>query len=357
MKVLQLIDSLHAGGAERVAVNLANALSKYIESSYLCTTREEGVLKASIDSTVSYLFLNKKQTLDVKAIKKLNTFIKANNIDVIHAHSSSFFIGTVIRMLNPKLILVWHDHYGKSEALHNRSTFAIKLCSKFFSHIFAVNSKLEAWSKIVLNKVSVTYLPNFAHLNISKSGTILQGKDGCRIIHLANFRQQKDHLTLLEAYAIIFRQYPDWTLHLVGKNFSDKYFTEIKRYIEEEKLNTHVYIYGSAIDVSNILNQSDIGALSSQSEGLPLALLEYGLSKLPVVCTNVGDCQKVISNLNEGILVNPNNAEELAKGIEKLIRDKDLRQVLASGLHQKVITSFSEKSTMHSLLNIYKSFI
>ena len=72
MKVLQLIDSLNSGGAERVAVNFANALVNKIEKSYLCTTRQEGVLKLNLNSQVGYLFLQKRSVIDFKAIKLLN---------------------------------------------------------------------------------------------------------------------------------------------------------------------------------------------------------------------------------------------------------------------------------------------
>ena len=75
MKVLQLIDSLEAGGAERVAVNYANGLLDHLDGSYLCTTRAEGLLKSSLNKAVGYLFLNKKSTLDFKAILRLYRFV------------------------------------------------------------------------------------------------------------------------------------------------------------------------------------------------------------------------------------------------------------------------------------------
>ena len=52
MRVLQLIDSLHPGGAERVSVNIANALVENIDKSFLCVTREEGILKESLTPSV-----------------------------------------------------------------------------------------------------------------------------------------------------------------------------------------------------------------------------------------------------------------------------------------------------------------
>ena len=68
MKVVQLIDSLDPGGAERLAVTFANILSQEIDGSFLCSTRQEGLLKASIKNEVGYLFLNRKWIFDLKAL-------------------------------------------------------------------------------------------------------------------------------------------------------------------------------------------------------------------------------------------------------------------------------------------------
>ncbi|WP_372758029.1 glycosyltransferase [Mariniflexile sp.] len=357
MKVLQLIDSLHAGGAERVAVNYANALSTRIDKSYLCATREEGLLKDSILKDVGYLFLKRKSTLDFKAIKRLHKFVKAERIDKLHAHASSFFIGTIIKVLNPRVLLIWHDHYGESEFLRNRPILVLKCCSWFFSHVITVNTKLENWSKNVLQIKAVSYLPNFARANDVKAETELKGEDNKRIICLANLRPQKDHINLLNAFIEVRALKPDWTLHLVGHYNEDDYYKTIKRIILQQHLENHVFIYGSRPDVYHILSQSSIGVLASKSEGLPVALLEYGLAKLPVVATNVGDCKNVISNKAEGILVDAQNSKELAEALLVYINDLDLRNQVAENLHLKVMSTFSETNVMESLLNIYKKHL
>jgi len=356
MRVLQLIDSLNAGGAERMSVNIANALSTRIDTSFLCATRKEGVLKESINKNVIYFFLNKNKAIDIKAIRSLNSFIKQYEIEIIHAHSTSFFLATLIKFLNNRLIIVWHDHYGESEHLNKRKYKALRFCSNYFSHIFSVNSCLETWAKTHLKTKKSSYLPNFPIQDSSKPMTKLLGENGKRILHLANLRPQKDHITLLNAFKIVNDNFFDWTLHLVGKEFNDDYALSIKTFIKQNNLENHVFVYGSCTDISNILNQSDIGVLSSKSEGLPVSLLEYGLIMLPVVATNVGDCNKVISNTNEGILVEPDNDIVLSKAISKLIEDKDLRNVIAENLHQKVVSSFSESKSIDSLMKIYKQY-
>ena len=106
MKVLQLIDSLRLGGAEKMSVSYANALAERIEGSFLCCTRSEGFLNEELDNRVNYLFLNKKSILDTNAIFKLKDFIKYYNIDVVQAHGSSYFIASLVKMIWPNFKLV-----------------------------------------------------------------------------------------------------------------------------------------------------------------------------------------------------------------------------------------------------------
>src|SRR5690606_7182649 len=98
MRVLQLIDSLRPGGAEKMTVNIANALLPHVEGSFLCCTRKEGMLKNELKPEVGYLFLNKKSSLDPKAILKLIKYIRKNKIDIVHAHSTSFFLAGLLKL-------------------------------------------------------------------------------------------------------------------------------------------------------------------------------------------------------------------------------------------------------------------
>ncbi|MCF7560306.1 glycosyltransferase [Sabulilitoribacter multivorans] len=357
MKVLQLIDSLEAGGAERVAVNIANALSSNIEGSFLCATRKEGLLKESLSTKVGYLFLNKTKTLDFTAIKTLSSFIKEHEIQIIHAHSSSFFLATLIKLLNRKIIVIWHDHFGNSEFLSNRKAGVLKWCSKYFTHIFSVNKSLETWAKQNLKCRSVTYLPNFATINQVLAKTSLKGEEGKRIVCLANLRPQKDYITLLEAFAIVLKRHPDWTLHGIGKSFNDDYAKSIDNKIKELDLSKSVYLYGIKPDIYNILNQCEIGVLSSKSEGLPIALLEYGLAKLAVVATKVGECESVIAHQHNGILVNPSMPNELSNALSLYIENPELRHDFAMRFNRQIEKNFSQKKQIETILSTYNSYL
>ncbi len=92
MRIIQIIDSLEPGGAERMAVHYANALAARIEFSGLVVTRKEGALDSQIDAKVSYLYLNKKKTVDFKALFVLRNYVRQHNVTIVHAHSTSFFL-------------------------------------------------------------------------------------------------------------------------------------------------------------------------------------------------------------------------------------------------------------------------
>ena len=99
MRIVQIIDSLEVGGAEKMAINYANALAKRIDFSGLIATRKEGDLKREIESNVDYLFLNKKNTIDFKAVFQLKTYCKKNKVEIVQPHSSSYFIAFFLLLL------------------------------------------------------------------------------------------------------------------------------------------------------------------------------------------------------------------------------------------------------------------
>ena len=354
MRILQLIDSLEAGGAERMAVNLANALILEVERSYLCATRAEGLLKEGLKAEVGYLFLKRKRTLDFWALKRLLQFVKHEQINVVHAHASSYFLATLLKLVYPKLTIIWHDHYGNSEFLEQRPKTILKCCSKSFKAIITVNAVLEHWNKQNLYCKNVVFLPNFVvSYPVTKTITKLKGVTGKRVLCLANLRAQKDHVTLLKGVQQVVQQFPEWTLHCVGKDFEDAYAETIKTTVEALHLEESVFFYGSCKDTTAIIAQADIGVLASKSEGLPLALLEYGQGGLAVIATDVGDCHLVVPSKLHGELIPPQKPKELAKALKMFMTNIELRQQTGKRLQNFVAETFSEAASIKQILALY----
>ena len=342
MRIIQIIDSLEAGGAEMMAVNYANLLAEKIAFSGIVATRKEGNLKLLIDKKVPYLFLNKNGTADFKAVFKLRAFCKQHKIQIVHAHGTSFFIAFCLKMIFPRISIVWHDHYGLSEFLSTRKSIPLKITSLFFKGIISVNKLLQEWAKKTLFCNEVIYLPNFSSpKKVTVRQTVLRGTDGKKILCLANLRPQKNHFLLLEVAKKTVEQFPEWSFHIVGKDFGDDYSKAIREMVVTDNLDRNVYFYDSVNDTDYVIEQADIALLTSDSEGLPVSLLEYGLYKKPVVVTNVGEISSVITDGFNGMLVPSNDAKLFTEVLIDLIKNTSLRKNLGESLYETIKLSHS----------------
>ena len=352
MRIAQIIDSLHVGGAERMAVNYANALEDAIDFSGLVTTRAEGELKNQIENKFRYLFLEKKSALDIKAVFKLRQYCKDNQVNVVHAHGTSFFIAFLLKLIHPNIKIVWHEHLGARSAENAKQNPSLWICSRFFSGIIAVDHTLEAWCREKLNFNNVIYLPNFTLFNNNETPkTKLKGENGKRILCLANLRQPKNHHMLVEAASIVNEKFPDWTFHLVGNDFNDGYSKTLKELIKDKHLKETVYIYGLCEDTGSITEQSSIAVLTSTSEGLPVALLEYGMHKKAVVATNVGEIPLIIDNQKNGYAVSSGDVEMFAERLISLIENPGQRKNFGEALNKTIIKNHSKEAVIGHYLN------
>ena len=355
MRIAQIIDSLDAGGAERIAVNYANALSGVIELSALVTTRKEGVLKENVCKNVHYLFLEKKLSLDFGAVFRLRTFLKRNKIDILHAHGTSFFIGALLKLVCPKIKLIWHEHYGARQKQKLTSNLILYFSSHFFSKIFVVNKDLENWMKQKLRFKKTYFIPNFASTASAEiASTFLKGEEGKRIVFLANLKNPKNHIAALNVFHNLNLKNRNWSLHLIGKDFQDHYSNELKSFIGKHNLSDSIYLYNSRNDIQNILSQSDIGILCSTDEGFPVSLLEYGNAGIAVVSTNAGYCSSVIDDGENGFLFDSGNTGDFELKLNEIVNKSTLRKRFAIHLHKKILQHFSEESVIQELLLKYK---
>lgn len=352
MRIVQLIDSLDAGGAERMAVNYANALSEKIKFSGIVATRKEGLLLDKIKNKSSYLFLNKKGSVDVASVFMFRKYCVQHKIDVIHAHSSSFFLAVLVKLTFPKVKIIWHDHYGNSEFLKERKYFVLKLCSLFFYQIIVVNQLLLDWNtkKMFCNKIA--YLQNFPEIESLSGATQLKGIEGKRIVCLANIRPQKNIEMLCEVAKHICEKDVEITFHVVGKKFNDSYQNEIVQLVEKYQLEKNIFLYDSKNDIPNILKQSTIGILTSSSEGLPVSILEYGLSKLPVIATNVGQISEVVLDNKTGFLTESNDVITFTNKLIYLLDNPQICANFANELYNHVQDKYSKESVINNYLNL-----
>jgi len=357
LSTLHLIDSLATGGAERMAVSLANGLAQRGFDSSLCASRTAGPLQAQVLPQVNFCVLGRRGRFDLPALLQLANWAKRANIQVIHAHTTSVFLGIALKNLLPGARLVWHDHVGQHER-HQRHEVLYWLAARQVDAVLTVSRDLAWWAQnqLGLKAKQVHFLPNFVDvLSTPPAAPFLPGQPGARVICIANIRVQKDHLTLLKAWQMVIRQVPQAHLVLVGGDSEPNLAEQARNLAAELGLENYLTWLGPRQDVAALLAGCDIGVMSSISEGFPVTLLEYGRAGLAVAATQVGECADILDGGQAGLLVSPGVPSALSAALIRLLTNDRLRAQLAERLRQRVLQRYSAEKIFQQLIGVYES--
>lgn len=370
-RVIQVIDNLGFGGAESMAVNIANLLHQKGHFSAICGTRVGGVNEEKLEGDIPKLILDRRYFFDLKALTTFTKYCKKNQIQIVHAHSSSIFFVIQAKFLGLKAKLVWHDHSGVSQAINDHKNFrkvkggwkhyvynsVISILKPYISYVIAVNDLLKGWAinDMKMPPDRVMMIENFPLLQkAEKVNKIdLPGLVGKRIVQLANIRKEKAHQFSLAIASEVLNKNPDWSFLYVGKHFENEVYEDFKKQIENHPFKNQIHYLGGRTDVTDILSNSDIAILTSSSEGLPVVILEYGMTQLPVVTTDVGQCADVVGE--NGFIVSFGAVNHFAEKLEQLINNPELRKKMGQGLQNQITKYYSADAAYEKLNKVYQT--
>jgi glycosyltransferase involved in cell wall biosynthesis len=304
---------------------------------------------------VTHLDLQRRGLVDLAALKRFLVFLRQHQVDIIHAHGTSLFFSALASCFNRRSRLLWHDHCGRY-LTDQRRLWLYRPAARQAAGVIAVSEPLALWERTTLKvpAARVWFLPNFV---MEKPPVArppqLPGSPGKRIVCVANLRPEKDHPTLVDAMKIVGQADPSAVLILVGDTPNPAQTASIRERIQRHGLDDRVILYGSTSNVWPILGQCDIGVLASASEGMPLALLEYGTAGLPSVATRVGQVPEVLDDGRAGVLVPPGEPAALASALLQLLQSPELRLQLGDALKRRVQEHYSPQALIEKLLEIY----
>lgn len=126
-------------------------------------------------------------------------------------------------------------------------------------------------------------------------------------------------------------------------------FKNLENKVKELNLSSRVLLPGkvSRKEVFEYYKASDIFVLNTSWESFSFQVVEAMLAGVPVVTTNVSNLSEIVENDKEGLIVEPNNEEQLVEAVKKL-EDESLRQTLVRAAKEKA-QNFSIKNTVESL--------
>jgi len=172
---------------------------------------------------------------------------------------------------------------------------------------------------------------------------------------VAMFRGSKGHAHLLDAFAMVRERWPTSRLLLVGDGIRRSWVEGLAR---ERGLGEAVVFTGFRSDVPDLLRIMDCFVLAStRTEGVPQSLLQAFAARVPAVASAVGGIPEVITDKETGILVAPEDAAALARGIEAVLDDPAGAAERAAAARRLVEERFSHSASVGRLLGIYESLL
>lgn len=352
MNILFINISKFYGGGEVYIKNLINTFSNNEHKLYLATPYVYKLIN-QVDKICNEIIITRSNVLpSIKDIFKLRKFIKKNKIDIIvfNGHDSVLFSPF---LYSKKKIYINHSTFSENSFFKKVIISSIRKIifsgidkiivlsqfnkNQFLNDKLCENSKLE----IVFNGVNTNeFLGDF---NIKKND------NNITICEVARLDKNKGQVDLVKAFNLAY-PYFDFETELIFIGEGDDK-ENIENEIKKTKLN-NIKVLGFSNEVNKILQNIDIFCLPSYTESFPLSILEAMASKKAIIATDVGGVSEIISNNENGLLVKPNDLEQLRDKLIYLVNNPEKARELGKQARITVESKFELKKSMKKTIKV-----
>ena len=364
-----IIDHIGDGGAQQFLKRLSEALSKKQLRVIVCCLQPSRHSEVIVSSQLFQTIELSPHRFGLFGFLLLIRLIHRLQPEVVHTHlAAANTIGVIAARINRVPKIFSHDHSGAEYA--NRFPITAKYAffplerflSRFLVKLFAVSRHVANINidvkKICPNKIVV--LPNWIDidqftyeaadreynrtaLGLSVSSFVIGA--------VGRLSPEKGLTTLVESFATIAKSVPESYLFIAGDG-PDKSTLELK--IEQLNLSNCIRLMGFKEDTKALYSALDLFILPSHYETFGIALLEAMYCGLPVIASNVGGVPDLVRSGFNGIMVEPNNSDQLTSSILNIISDEHLRSSLGSNARISVIEKFDRDALLNKLLHYYQ---
>ena len=355
MKIIRLSTFLDFGGIETKMANLSTYNDKENEWVFVALGKGgEAEKKIRANGKQTHVLGFDYKIPSIKTIWKCYKFLKNEKPDVLHtsgaeANFFGFFAGKLAGV--PKIIV---EEIG----IPNQSSVAKKIFRFIFNNAdFAVGE-----SKVVVDHFVSTYqlntdkakvVSNFGlfHYDLSKLN-VQKEEHIFNILIISRLEKVKNIEGVINVVARLCETTSkNIRLTIAGSGVLEQ---ELRKKVEEMKLQNQVHFLGFITDPYPYLVNADLYILNSHSEGFSNSLVEAMYSKTPSLSTAVGAAPEIIEDGISGFLTPANDEEALFEKLKAIIAlpKEKLREIGVAG-HEKIVKSFSLENHVNALMKIY----
>lgn len=295
----------------------------------------------------------------ILAAKNIAAYIKQNNIDLVHCHLPWAGIAGRIaaKMAGVPVIYTEHNNFFR---YHGLTRLVSKATMKMNDLVIPVSADAEkALKRVFGNKINIQLVLNgvdtVRFCKNRKNDAIRREfnipADHVVILSVAVFRLQKRLDLWLQVVKKVIEARQNVSCILVGDGPLKQ---ELQVKAEELKLGERFHMPGLRKDAPNFFDTADIFLMSSDFEGLPIALLEAMSMECAVVSTEAGGVTEVAEQNITGLLSPVGDVQALTANCIKLVDDAPQRNALGTAARKRIQKNFSMQRMVAELENIYK---
>jgi glycosyltransferase involved in cell wall biosynthesis len=356
IRVTTMVDSLLAGGAERVAVELACALDRERFDPHVLVTREDGPLRDLLErAQVPFTILGRTDSLDLRPWRIAHRHL-VEDADVLHSHKFGSNAWGALLARTARVPLVVHEHNFSEQPSRSRRIIDRRWISTRARRVLCVSDSVADIERAcgVPDRL-IEVVPNGVRLDGAWPRGAARAELG--ITHssftigiVGRLRPEKAHEVLLEAVATLAcEQGRDVRLCVVGDGPRS---AELQLLAGRLGIATRVTWAGERRDAATLASAFDAGVICSHWEGLPLAALESMAARVPLVASAVGGLPTLLEG-DAGVLVPPADPAALARELGALMDDHDRRALLAAAGARRVADRYSFDGMVRRVQEIY----
>lgn len=370
--ILFIVPSLARAGAEAQVIDLINGLQSSEYNKHLLTFENNYALIDRLNNDdVTFYKLTRKNKNDLSIAKQVAELIDANHIKIVHCTlMSAFRIGWLSVLLakqKPKLVAAIHTTKNRSIKDELLGQLFYRWLMRFCSLIIFVceiqrnywENKYKSIKKIsetIYNGVDPDYYcpEKFTSVGEELLTTLSIPKGAFVVCHIAGFRQEKGHHILIDAFEEVLRQHDAYLIFAGDGLLKDKIYKEA----QDRGLINNVRFIGWVTDVRPVLAASNISIIASTAvESFSIAMLESLAMGVPMVATDIGGTKEAVINEVTGLLIQPNNVEQLTIAMNKMVNEPEKRKRMGANARQMVISAFSKDSMVNKTASAFKKLV
>ncbi|MDP2923095.1 MAG: glycosyltransferase [Candidatus Omnitrophota bacterium] len=361
LNVLFVVPYLLTGGAERVVINLAKGLDRRKFNPIVCCLTTRGELAEELENNgIRVIVLGKKGKFDISVIRKLAAVIRENDIDIINTHlwGANFWGRIAAKKAGVKVIIatehnedVWKSGlFLMLDRWLVRSTDKIIAVSNKVKEFYVGKGIPEEKIEVIYNGVESKSLAGYESLAGSIREEFGIKKDEIVLAIIGRLVPQKGHRYLFEAVSALDGQYKVKVI-VVGDG---PLLRSLRSQVARLKLQEKVIFTGLRKDVKEILGITDILVMPSLREGLPMVALEAMAAGVPIIAAKVGGIPEIITDCQNGLLVDSENSKEISQAIRRLVQDRALLQKLGKNARHTFENGFTNEIMLEKTEQLYQ---